>query len=383
MKIAVFFHDCIVESGATQSMYTLIESWHSLGVEIIAFVPGKGSLLEKLCEIGIKCYNIPGANTRYNLGRSRVRQWIVRVYSLVSLKKQKHYVRTKVIALLKKEKVDIMYANTTASVIGYFAKQYSNIPLVWHVREFGDLDQNVAFVGGKKKLFKMLGTSDLLVFISKAIEDYYREAAKNCKSIVAYNDLSSKYDIYRNKSFDNRPLNILSCGALNPGKGHLDVIKAISLLRKKGYNVELYIAGKGDLYLPLYISLIDKLKLDNCVHMLGQVKDISSIRKKCEVGVVASKMEAFGRVTVEGMLSGMVMIGANSGGTAELIEHGETGLLFEVGDVCELANCIEKVINNPLSAAEIAYKGYRFSKKFIEGNCAKIIYQELKGLVSE
>ena len=384
MKIAIFFHDCEITSGATASMFTLVESWHGIkGVEIVVYAPHEGTLFDRFRLMGIKCKLYSSINSRYNRGRNIFRQLIVRAYSLSKIPRFERYVKTKLVRDLKEEGIELVYANTTACVVGYYIRKHAEIPLVWHVREFGDLDQNVSYVGGKRQLFKMLGKSDLLVFISKAIAQYYESAARKTKSIAVYDDLSANYDIYQEKDFTRHPLRLLSCGALNPGKGHLDVIKAVGLVRNRGCDVELNIAGKGDMYLHLYKALIKELRLDNYVHLLGQVKEIASVRRNIEVGVVASRMEAFGRVTVEGMLAGMVMIGANTGGTAELIENGRTGLLFQAGNVEELADCIESLYNEPQMSAHMAKEGYRFSKQFIEGNCAKTIFEQLKMIVDE
>ena len=73
--------------------------------------------------------------------------------------------------------------------------------------------------------------------------------------------------------------------------------------------------------------------------------------------LVCSKYEAFGRVTVEAMMAGCLVIGANSGGTIELIEDGSTGVLFESGDYVDLVNKMIYVIENKNNAKKIAKNG--------------------------
>ena len=74
MKIAVFFHDGVAQSGATQSMLTLVESWHEKGAEILAFAPQEDTLFVELRKMGIKCLRISMGNSRYNLSRNIVRR---------------------------------------------------------------------------------------------------------------------------------------------------------------------------------------------------------------------------------------------------------------------------------------------------------------------
>lgn len=380
MKIAVFFHDGVVQSGATQSMFTLVKNWHEKGVEVLAFAPQEDSLFVELRNIGIECRLLPMGNSRYNRSRNIIRRTVVRLYSLYTLHKLENYTKKYLIQLLKDENVDIVYANSSACVIGYYIKKYSNFPLVWHIREFGKLDQNVGFIGGDRKLYQMISTSDLVIYISNTIEHYYKANVQSKKSVVIYNDLTSDYDSFSERDWSKRPVPILSCGALNPGKGHLDVIRAVSILVNNNIDVELYIAGKGDIYLPLYTKLIRELSLQNRVHMLGQVSDMKSLREKCNIGVVASRMEAFGRVTVEGMLSGLAMVGANTGGTSELISDKKTGFLYNVGNIEELSEKISFLIKHPEVAKTIAKDGYSFAQQFIKGNCADLIFSELKKL---
>lgn len=378
MKLAILFHDDIFESGASQSMYTLVEKWHNDGVNIIAFIPGFGTLGKKLETIGIKTYRLPSVNARFNLGRNFFRQILVRLVGLITILKFKYLHAAKVATILNNEEVDIIYANTTACIQGYYLSKQTNKPLVWHVREFGDLDQNCGFVGKQSYFYKMLDSATLIIFISKAIENHYINHLLKAKYIVVYDDLSASYDKFERRDWTKRPIEMLSCGSLNPGKGHLDVIKAVALLKKKNIDVELNIAGRGDMYLPIYYDLIKDESVEDIVHLLGQVGNMDLLRKKCEIGIVASKMEAFGRVTVEGMLSGMVMIGADTGGTAEIIDDHKTGLLFQQGNSYAIADKIEEIVNDCTLADTLAINGYNSALRFISGNCANCILSELK-----
>ena len=51
-----------------------------------------------------------------------------------------------------------------------------------------------------------------------------------------------------------------------------------------------------------------------------------------DVILVCSQWEAFGRITVEAMLTGKAVIASANGGTTELIKDGENGLLYTYGN---------------------------------------------------
>ncbi len=70
--------------------------------------------------------------------------------------------------------------------------------------------------------------------------------------------------------------------------------------------------------------------------------------------VMGNTNEAFGRVTVEALTAGRPVVGANSGGTAELVHHGVDGLLFRPGDAADLARCLARLGANPEMLTEMS-----------------------------
>jgi glycosyltransferase involved in cell wall biosynthesis len=63
--------------------------------------------------------------------------------------------------------------------------------------------------------------------------------------------------------------------------------------------------------------------------------------------LVCSDNEAFGRVTVEALMSGRPVIGTRSGGTTELVSPGVNGLLFPPGDALALASALRDLAYDP------------------------------------
>jgi glycosyltransferase involved in cell wall biosynthesis len=66
-----------------------------------------------------------------------------------------------------------------------------------------------------------------------------------------------------------------------------------------------------------------------------------------DVVVLPSVREQFGQVLVEGMACGLPSIAVDSHGPSEIVEHGETGWLFEPDDVDGLANALVEAVNRP------------------------------------
>lgn len=91
------------------------------------------------------------------------------------------------------------------------------------------------------------------------------------------------------------------------------------------------------------------------------------------VEVIASRYEAFGRITIEAMLNELPVIGANSAGTAELITDGVTGLLYPSGNVSKLSDALEMTFNNYDNALAMAKNAFIDAQKYTEGNTARRI----------
>ena len=59
------------------------------------------------------------------------------------------------------------------------------------------------------------------------------------------------------------------------------------------------------------------------------------------------------------MAAGTPCIGSDVGGTRDLIEHGETGLLFRADSLDGFVDCIREMIAKPSYAKTMADKAYK------------------------
>lgn len=119
-------------------------------------------------------------------------------------------------------------------------------------------------------------------------------------------------------------------------------------------------------------------KLDRNIFILPYQNDLSKLNKKASYAITCSQNEALGRVTIEAMLAGNVVIGARSGGTVEIIgENEERGFLYELHNSKDLANtmiramnCPKEIKNQMIESAQIyaekAFDAMRYCKTLIE-----------------
>jgi glycosyltransferase involved in cell wall biosynthesis len=260
---------------------------------------------------------------------------------------------------------DLVYTNTRGPILGAkIAKKLHN-PHIIHVREFG-AEKSLFGFWGYKKMYNM---SDRLIFISNALKDEYARYVPEDKLVVIPNGINSPLGLPFHVHKGESSFNLLLTGRLVPDKGHRDAILAMAIIKNKGIeDVHLYIAGslQANMYIGWYEEELKKLisdnDLENYVTFCGEISDMVSLREKMDVELMTAIKETFGRVTIEGMRSGLVLIGSNTGGTVELIEDGINGLLYQQGNETDLAEKILKVYNSPEYAEQLARAGYEYTQ---------------------
>lgn len=154
-------------------------------------------------------------------------------------------------------------------------------------------------------------------------------------------------------------------GRIEPGKGQHLLVDATLKLINKGINIQAAIIGhvmNQSYYENLQQRVIASASVDK-ISFAGFHPNPTSVMGCFDVIVLASKAETFGLVLPEAMRAGTAVIGTNAGGVPEIIQDGETGLLFSPGKSDELAACLEKLIENPELHKRLAENGKSYADK--------------------
>lgn len=276
---------------------------------------------------------------------------------------------------IKKEldcKIDIVHTNSGVVDLGLFLKKELDCPLVWHLREFGFEDFGYKPYLKERKFFEEIDKADGIIAISDAIQRKFEQHLSHAKIKRIYNGVDTT-NIINDKKYhleNNEKLVLLISGSkISVAKGQKIAIDAVKLLKNKGVsNIELRIAGYGDL------SEIGIDDYPENIVFLGHVNNMVEQRSDVDVELVCSRCEAFGRVTVEAMLGGIPVIGANTGGTPELIKDAYNGFVFQYGDTQSLADKILYFYNNRKNIQIMGENAKEYAiNSFLIGRCAKEI----------
>jgi glycosyltransferase involved in cell wall biosynthesis len=89
----------------------------------------------------------------------------------------------------------------------------------------------------------------------------------------------------------------------------------------------------------------------------GFAADMTSYYPLMTLNVLPSRSEGLGLALIEGMAAGVASVGSRSGGIVEIIEHKQTGLLFEQDDDKQLAACLERLASDTRLRNDLARRG--------------------------
>lgn len=287
---------------------------------------------------------------------------------------------------IKKLNIDIIHSNSSVIDIGAKIANKLKVPHIWHFREFKE--KNLKFIKSDEKCYKYIEEfGGNIIYISKAIEDFYKSKISTNKSVVIYDGVSEDF-IEKNKTYKDKydDIKFLLAGTLQKSKGQDLAVEAIGILKQSGYhNMKLYLAGGDSLNFSKYLNqLINKYNIQESVEYLGFVNDIKALRKNVDVELLCSESEAFGLVTVEAMMAGNLMIGSNSGATTEIIQDGKTGILYKCGDKLDLADKMKLVLKDNDMIKKIGLNGQRYAiEHFSSKKNAKIVINYYKNILKE
>ena len=207
------------------------------------------------------------------------------------------------------------------------------------------------------------------------ISQYLKQATREefcieCPIEVIYNFIDADY--YKRESDEelrksiapNGEKIILHISTFRPVKRISDCIEVIAKMRSlesgKGsqFGVKLLMCGDGPERADAE-ALAWRLGVEDCVMFEGkqpqaQIRDYLSI---ADLFLLPSQTESFGLVALEAMACEVPVIATRVGGIPEVVIEGETGFLFDVGDVDGMAEAALRVLNTEGERQRLGKRG--------------------------
>lgn len=113
------------------------------------------------------------------------------------------------------------------------------------------------------------------------------------------------------------------------------------------------------------------------VRFLGEIDNVASIMAASDVAVFPSESESFGLAPLEAMACGVPVVTTNVGGLPEVVVHGESGFLHEVGDCAGMAADIDQLLDDPALRTTMGDAGIRRATEDFSLTSSLVQHEEL------
>lgn len=173
----------------------------------------------------------------------------------------------------------------------------------------------------------------------------------------------------------NRPAHIGALGRLVDAKDYGVLIRAMAVLRDRGFSLTLEIAGDGPEYDDLK-SLVVEQQLEDSIKLSG-FQDAGKFLERIDIFVISSKREGLPVSLLEAMAHGLPVVATRVGGIPEVIEDGKEGRLCEPENPDELAETIISLVEDRNLRLSVS----RSARKKIEQNFSiQVLAEEMQSL---
>ena len=158
---------------------------------------------------------------------------------------------------------------------------------------------------------------------------------------------SARQRVRRELDIEDSQFCIGCVGRLNRVKDYATMLRAARLFGMSNTSWLLLIAGAGPELGMLERMVDDDPTLRGHVRFLGNVQRVPEFLSALDVYALPSLWEGISNSLLEAMAAGLPVVASDIGGNPEVVVDGESGLLFPVGDVAQLADRLSLLHRQP------------------------------------
>lgn len=367
--------------GSAKCLQELLKYEKKINVESVLLTPSHNKLNDFCDDNGIENYSVSfngfmyPKHDRYALFKYNLRkiQYLLnRDTSIQNIEKN-----------IDVNSFNLIHTNTCTQDIGLKLSIKYNIPHIWHLREGGLKQQNlVPYIHDLSKY--MLDNNTYYIAVSNSVkEEWTKIELPENRIKVIYDGIDIPRKYLFNKSVSSNLARFVLVGSYSEIKGQIQVIRAISLLSKE-YKEKLIVDFWGvgtKKYTRMLVKEVNKHDLSSIINLRGFSDSILENLPYYNVGFNCTRIEAFGRSTVEYLVSGIPVIASNLGANIEIIND-SNGVFYEYNNIEDLKNKIMYMIDNHYN-----YNNYdisnQASKLYSSDVCNKNIMKHFRSIVEE
>ena len=271
-------------------------------------------------------------------------------------------------------------------IVGGLGAWMAGRPLVWHVR---DLLGEGEGLGLMRRAARMLRPH--IIAISQAVGSQFAglpvavTVIPNGIPVADFAPGDPPPNLRRELGLTATDQVVMVVSRLTPWKGHMTLLEALSLLAESWPQLKLVVVGEVAFWEPEYEQQLKQRAADLGVGArvvwTGFRADVPDLLRLCDLFVLPSLNEPFGRAIVEAMAAGRPVVATRSGGVPEIVVDGETGLLVPPEDSPALAQAMAMLLGDPIRAREMGARGLERARTRFSADRVAVevqdVYQQL------
>jgi glycosyltransferase involved in cell wall biosynthesis len=179
------------------------------------------------------------------------------------------------------------------------------------------------------------------------LQDYGSNLEKKTK--VVYNGIDTS--VYLKRTEEHRGKFIVA-SHLRKSKGIQDLIEAVKILPEEIRDkIQIDVFGEGPLEKDLK-EMVAEYGLQEQFIFKGSSPHLPELFKNYSYMLQPTYMECFSLSILESLAANVPVITTLVGGNPEIISHGKNGFIFQTGNVGELSELLQKVMQREISIAQ-------------------------------
>lgn len=259
--------------------------------------------------------------------------------------------------------IEVAYLECGATKIMAGSTNKKALKLAWvHC----DLEKKEGFSQLVEKQKQYYSAYDKVVCVSENVKQSFQRLFGNTpEAVVLYNANDEQEIGYKSRAFlpqRAESTTLAAIGRLSYEKGNDRLLYACSMLKKRGYDLCLWLIGEGTEQQKLE-QIIAQEQLENCVKLLGFQKNPYPYMRDADVIVCSSRYEGFSTVVTEALILGKPVVTTRCSGMDELLGDSEYGLITE-NTTEGIRDGMKKLLDEPQLRASYAEAAKRRGKDF-------------------
>ena len=271
----------------------------------------------------------------------------------------------KALDIIEKEKIDIIAGNwlVPAGIVMKALSKKVKLPMILSSHGTDIRLMRKYFHVLYRYLKKFCLTLKSWTVVSSFLKNGIMEMDRRLDSILEVLPMPHDETIFYKDETIERDKNLIVAVTRFTDQKRVDkLVQAFALASQKNNSLKLHIYGVGQKQIEVE-DLITKLGMNESISIfkpLPQV-ELSHVYNKASIVVLNSFEEGFGLALSESMLCGSAVIGTESGGITDIIQHEKTGLLVPLDNPEALSKAILRLTSDRELWKQISDAGYTFA----------------------